>query len=450
MKILYFSNVGNSDLGLRENDKPLPLKKEEIYEKTKEMFINKDFSLEGHKPLLIEDQIEKIFENFFDRVEEFKVILFATEQNPINTQDTKYVAEIIKELLKEKFGDFISVEIYTINTNPSDYDKMNDFFIDHLNNKKFDKYNKIFINITGGTPACISNLLMISTARWGNKISVLYKPRDKESQKLDISKKVYNIYQEKQYEILKERGFYALAAEKIKEINGNIENSLYFYLMGLHHFYLFNFDYAKEFFEKAKENIDLDKEKIIEINEKLRLINKIEKEQDKVAKILILIDNTLHKYNNEEYVDFIGRVFRLKEALLRFIFEDYTGVSTDKTKEGFVEFEKFLEEREDIVRYLKEKTKWDGTKKPTVWVLHNIIKYLFKNGKMDKKRYGLLFGFLESIEKAKLEEIRNKSIIAHGFRGVKKEDIPEELINRLTKLSGWLSNAKNFNTSSGK
>jgi len=135
---------------------------------------------------------------------------------------------------------------------------------------------------------------------------------------------------------------------------------------------------------------------------------------------------------------------------LRFIFENYTGVSTDKTKEGFVEFEKFLEEREDIVRYLKEKTKWDGTKKPTVWVLHNIIKYLFKNGELDKKRYGLLFGFLESIERAKLEEIRNKSIIAHGFRGVKKEEIPEELINRLTKLSWWLSNAKNFNTSSGK
>ena len=58
MKILYLSNIGTSDLGFRKTDKPLFQRGEEIYEKTKEMFINKDFSLHTALQYLNENELD--------------------------------------------------------------------------------------------------------------------------------------------------------------------------------------------------------------------------------------------------------------------------------------------------------------------------------------------------------------------------------------------------------
>jgi hypothetical protein len=442
MNIIYISNIGTSDLGYRESDTPLFDRRDNIYELSKKIYsecLEKKRNIYELKPLLIEDQIKKIFELESD-VNKIYVVLFATRQNPPKENDTIYIAEIIKDLLEGKFKN-ISVDTFLINRNPANYDEMLDSYLYELSKLEIELQNidKIYINITGGTPAMITALLMISIAKWGDKIKVFYKPKNTQDSKLlSIGKRIYNIYQRKQFEILKEKKFYNLAAEKLKEIEGK-ETCEYHYLMGLYYLDLFNFEDAENEFNESKKNIEEFPDLSQNIKKRLKEIELLKNGNQKIKRLLklyLLVENALSKYEKGEYVDFIGRTFRIYEDLLRFIFEELTEVSTDKKGKGFPEFENYLNNNKEIIKYLNNEG-WNGDKKPTTWVLNMIIKYFLEKEEYKekiKKEYGVYIGYLNMFEKCRIAELRNKSIIAHGYDGIKKLDISDNLINQLERL----------------
>ncbi|AEH07257.1 hypothetical protein [Methanothermococcus okinawensis] len=467
-KALFLSNVGNRDLGkdktplfdnkpnkksdelkeyCREEYKKITgedLKADELFSFTKELYSSGVYRKLDLEPIIIKYQIKKILE-LHDSID---VVLFGTLQNGGYKTDAYYSASIIEYIIKKEFGDKInSIKVYAINDNPSDYSLMFEYYKKTLNNFKNDKdYESIYLGITGGTPALSFGLIICGALKWELKAKVLYQSLFKnEPTYMDIGYKLFNILKNREYITLYDKHLYELCAEIGKDYN-LIPDWKYHYLLGLHYKELFDFKRALEEFDKAYkcDNVNFKDKKEIqkEINsikdfEKIDINNIVIKDNINLyAKLIdLLIENAKIKWENGEYVDFIGRIFRLKEALLRMIIEKEFNISTNpknveengKKIKRWLEFEEFLDNNPKIYDYLEKETDWNGRKEPNNRVLDWILGYMVNKGKKEWKKYAKIYGFSKNLEK--LSELRNESILAHGFKGISKTDI----VNRYDK-----------------
>ncbi len=418
-KTIFLSNIGNSDLGKDGNPLYAP-RVNNIFKESKELYESGDFY--DLEPILLKKMIEKINKP----LNNLEIILFATMQDNENPQDTYYVAKIIKELLIVDFPNLKDkIYIEKVSRNPSDYGTMIEYYKEKLD-RFDDNYDRIYLGITGGTPAQISSLIINGVLKWEEKARTLYKPRNKEPKYDKIGEKIFKILKINEFNAFVESHHYDFASklmEKYKLID-NWECECH-YLKGLHHKKLFDFERAKGEFNKALNYANLeDEEKILKELVILEELSKEPKNFDERIKkyallIDLLVDNAVMKWESGEYVDFIGRIFRIEEALLRLIFESEFKIGTDK--DSFEDFKKFLDENEDIVKFVKEKLKIEELEpRPTRKVLFGILNYLVSKmgrGKDLRDVYNLIKGI------EKLADLRNSSIIAHGFEGISKEDI---------------------------
>jgi len=475
---LFLSNVGNRDLGKNgiplfnapkkyENNAEMykkyceeiykektgkELKYNSLYEFTKELYssgVYKDLELE---PIIIKPQIEKILE-FHDSVD---VILFGTLQNKRHESDSFFTACIIEYLLKKEFKDKIKkIDICAITDNPSDYVEMFDYYKKVLDSFNDNNYEAIYLGITGGTSEMSFGLITNGVIKWETKAKILYKPHGSNNvNEVEIGERIFKILKKREYDILEEKHLHKLAAEIGKKYK-LIDDWKVHYLMGKHYKELFDFKRALEEFEKAEKLANLkDKKKI---REEIKLLSDLDRDDINslsikeninlyVKLINLLIDNAIRKWENGEYVDFIGRIFRIEEAILRAIVEKEFNKSTDlfkieengKVIKKFLGFEELLNENPDIKKYLIEKG-IEIDKGVNRYSLFGILEYLHLNKYKKKNKYGLIYRFItklnannktknapKKLEKINsLEDLRNKSIIAHGFMGVSKEDIIE-------------------------
>jgi len=468
-KALFLSNVGNRDLGkdgaplfdTKPNSKSDELKEycrktyneltgmdleaSELFDFTKELYSSGVYKKLDLEPIIIKDKVKTILD-FHDSVD---VILFGTLQNGGYKTDAYYSASIIEYLLKKDFGDKInSIKVYAITDNPSDYALMFEYYkktLKNIGNNDSDNYDTIYLGITGGTPALAYGLITCGALKWESKVKVLYKsPNKDEPVELEIGNKIFNILKNKEFKTLYDKHLYELCANIGRDYN-LIPRWEYHYLLGLNYKKLFDFKRALEEFEKAYncENIKIKDKK--EIQKQIELIKGLEEvDVNKIvirdnieiyAKLIdLLIENAKIKWENGECVDFVGRIFRLKEAMLRMIIEKEFNISTNPEKikdektgkkfNRYLEFEKFLDDNPDILNYLEKETDWNSRKEPNNKVLDWILGYMVGSNKKKWKRYGKIYGFSKNLEK--LAELRNESILAHGFKGISKRDIVEK------------------------
>ena len=260
---------------------------------------------------------------------------------------------------------------------------------------------------------------------------------------LEIGNKIFSILKDKEFKILHDKHLYELCAEIGRDYN-LIPRWKYHHLLGLNYKKLFDFKRALEEFKKACscETIKIKDKK--EIQKEIELIKSlVDIDVNKIvikdnielyAKLIdLLIENAKIKWKNGECVDFVGRIFRLKESMLKMIIEKEFNISTNPKKikdengkelKRYLEFEKFLEDNLDILNYLEKETNWNGRKEPNNRVLDWILNYMVNSNKKKWKKYGKINGFSKNLEK--LAELRNESILAHGFRGISKRDIIEK------------------------
>jgi hypothetical protein len=88
------------------------------------------------------------------------------------------------------------------------------------------------------------------------------------------------------------------------------------------------------------------------------------------------------KYGSGEFVDFLSRLFRLHEAMLRYIFEQETSISTDK--DGREAFCHYIRERSALQSFL-DKHELEYT--PTTRVLAAILNFW-----VTQEKKGLQYG----------------------------------------------------------
>ncbi len=124
-----------------------------------------------------------------------------------------------------------------------------------------------------------------------------------------------------------------------------------------------------------------------------------------------LIENTKFQIVNEEFIDFLGRVYRFKEAILKYIF-----VKNHINRNRFSLITTHMQKRE-ILKKLRKKYRIYNSN-----LMYGITTYIHRYCKNDFK-INEVEKILNSEKMKQLLELRNDSIVGHGFRGVSIDDI---------------------------
>jgi len=189
--------------------------------------------------------------------------------------------------------------------------------------------------------------------------------------------------------------------------------------------YAVNFD-----FKKALASINKMSEQMLSRREIKKLISNLDnlnigEPEDILSE---LIENMKIQIVNEEYIDFLGRLYRLKEAVFKYIF-----VSTKESKTYKVYMHGYMVSKKNILYTLKKKYNiYNGN------LIHGITQYINKHLKKTK-RMDKVVEILNGERLENLIKLRNESPVGHGFKGVSKEDIediygnPMEVVQDLVK-----------------
>ena len=148
--------------------------------------------------------------------------------------------------------------------------------------------------------------------------------------------------------------------------------------------------------------------------------------------ILELYHNAAIKFHREEYLDFIGRLSRFQEAVLRYLVETselMLKTDIDKDERHFTVFQASVRQHPRLVEYLEQqiyendKLNWE---QPYIPCLMKILEYLAREGDPERRaqRTEVVDGLREI---GRLVPLRNKSPLGHGFEGVSVEAIRERV-----------------------
>jgi hypothetical protein len=123
------------------------------------------------------------------------------------------------------------------------------------------------------------------------------------------------------------------------------------------------------------------------------------------------MENIKFQIVNEEYIDFLGRVYRFKEAVLKYLF-----VKNHIGRSRFSLITVHMEKREILKRLRKKYRIYNSN------LMYGITTYIHRYLK-NEFQYGEVEKILNSDHLSGLIELRNDSIVGHGFKGISLEDI---------------------------
>lgn len=414
---LLIANIGNSDIG---RDKISFFSSEKgqvnIYEKSRDLWRSKEF--ENVELLLLNPVLRKIQETF-DIV---GIYLFCTEQNPPHPQDTKFIAHIVKSILCSRYDfDETSINLQVISKNPADYDEMLRLYRAEIYNLP-ESTDRVFVSVTGGTQQQNFSAMFESVARFREKATMIYTSRGSEGAiEFGVGYEIHKRMITHRVDILKAKKMYGVAAELAEEY-GILDANEIKMLQAKNHRLLFDFESAWMLFNEIKDKLPEHREEIYNaINDLEKLKNK-----DMYALIRELYVNMLVKWEQRAYVDFLGRLFRFEEAILRFVFERETDVTTEKRKGGYADFVHYVKMHNTLLQFLEKEGIDLNRIEPNRRVLRKILEFWVK--KERKTKLGPIFEFVKKINEpdgTSLTDLRNKSILAHGFEGISKDYINE-------------------------
>ncbi|MFD3163783.1 hypothetical protein [Herpetosiphon sp. NSE202] len=376
------------------------------------------------------------------------IVLFDTDQaeNTIKTvktqndfnlrdKDTCWFGKILERYIQERWSHVIrSVERRTIhNINPSLYDDVMQAFGQQLSTINHQNDTKYYVLAAGGTPAFNNALQFKAIARFRKNCLVLYKPEhENRPYLLNIPKQILDSFNiSTAIQLIQQHNFFGA----ITLLEGSVDQNIIELLHYAKYREDFNFTAAQDVLEKVQSNV----------NGSLRdLVHSIQQNDyntnhaDREFLLVELFYNAQIAYTNGRYVDFLGRVFRFQETVLRHVIENSFNISTDYSNahkaENQAKFNQILADDPILHEYLENK-QFAGNKLDyqhfSVPVLLALLDFLTKNPQqkyLAKKQVGIYTGLRELIIKlSNLSDMRNQSVIAHGFKGVSEYEIIKHL-----------------------
>ncbi|HZU07466.1 MAG TPA: hypothetical protein VFB73_15995 [Chloroflexota bacterium] len=430
---LYLANVGNRDVYL--DGQPLPADQARaLGEQIRNQY-------EAYRDRITAPIIEAGLEHVLARGKPERrvlvtVYLFATNQDasagPHRARDTVHLAEVLCRYLKERFppakeprGHVEDVCCVEIRQNPSYYDGMYEFFGERLRAARLapERWDACYVSPVGGVPAANFALLLRAVERYAEKCHPLYVPEgSRHVVPSDIGDQLRRGLLRAQVRQQVAYGEFGRAAALLRELGADTA------LVGLaaHGQYRLHFDFDTAIRVLEDEVLRKARGELREQARRLRADLDGLVQRDARALIRELYHNLCLTYKAGRYVDFLLRLFRLQEAVLRWVVEHELGLPTDATNgKAHPAFVERIEANPALHAHMQQPYKGrvlDYRRPPTLAVLRHLLDYLCCHGdEAARARFSAVAALLDQLEE--LADLRNRSIGAHGFEGVSEAAI---------------------------
>jgi len=374
-----------------------------------------------------------------------RLVLYGTDQvDPAHrARDTLYSAMLAARRLPEVFQSAMTraegVSIQGIN--PSLYDEAFEAFDALLSRLPHQGVMTCYVIICGGVPACNTALLLQGVRHFGPRLRVVYLPQQGEPQELRAGQQVAAAFRE------------AAAVEHLQHLD--FANALPLLesldaepgLVGLVAYaekrLAFDFGSAQEvLLEALKEGTPAVRHFV---NERLRhdLDPLLEGEQGLErfrALLRELVWNAGITFQHRRYADFLARVYRFQEAILRYMVEILFGVSTslrpEEREENQTRWEQAIQANGALLAFLEGQAlegrplDWRNIGRPTYKAMlayATVEEYGLDREEQplipteERRRYRALLDRINAFDR--LVELRHRTIIGHGFEGISREAI---------------------------
>ncbi|MBS3765263.1 hypothetical protein KGY71_01955 [Candidatus Bipolaricaulota bacterium] len=401
-----FFNVSTNDVEVNENTLN-PDKAWEVFKNYRER--KRELSLPVISPYLEE----------FEKVE--RLYLIVTEGMEKGLRASLNHGLVIKRKIEETYGKKIQVNIWELGRSPDDIRSIYDFYADKLGNLE-SSGRKIF-SLSRGTPVMDAALFIHASTIFNNVELYQREPKSERFTPLPHKETVRKLLTKQSIQTLINQGEYGAALNLLeKESIPGREKLVHLLDYGRQRLY-FNFEGAKKAYSELESHLSSIERK--ELGDLFTLEVK-----DLQDKLIELGWNTIVKLERQEYVDFVGRLFRFQEALAEYVFESETGQEIDweSKTEGNRDFRKTLWNYPDLVEEIRKEVKLDlgenlENLRINTTVLHVCFRYFVKK---DGERWGQLWEVYKKSRRI-VDNLRHYTIVAHGFQGVSKERIEAEL-----------------------
>lgn len=447
MKKLYLFNIGNSDVQYSSEPVANSILKGDSAKRYNARIFG-EMIWENYDQFKDDASIEKAVSDglFFPIVsgtlakelpaEGSKIFLFVTNQKDKHPQDTVYYGMIIRRYLEFSLKGLIAsqnIEMIEINQNPSDFDIMKDFYSDILAKiaKENESYDFVFASLTGGTQAQNTMLLICGLDIFTSKFRTLYTSmRNSAVHELSISKNLIKDGVKKQIALLIRQSEYHAALEILSQnrqlfeiylksaANAALPESYYVLQNAFeyaHSRQVFDFKKALSSINACLEYSCINTDYFNELrNQVIRL------QENDVLCIAELKENAKHLFNAGHYVDFLGRVFRFLEAVCDYVLTKTVNECRKYIHNGKVDIYN-TDKGKDIIDYIKANCDYNVSDNGISKYLDNplrisLLTYIdrhTKNIRLSDYMYVLFI----------LSDLRNKTIMSHGFSGVSSDEI---------------------------
>ena len=377
----------------------------------------------------------------------WRVILFGTDQTDPRhrSSDTLYFAEILARHLPGRlreagFREDFRVEARRIEgINPALYDEAFEAF-GRLLPELPEGFQHTYVILAGGTPACNMGLLLQGIRRYGERLRALYLPYGGEPHELRVGRQLLQAFREEAVRDRLREGDFARAEPLLRDLGappGLIALAAYAARR-----MEFDFEGAREALDRAMTEGDPATRAFI--RERLQhdldpLLGPGDPQRRWEALLRELFWNARAAYRSRRYADFLGRVYRFQEALLRYLVETLLGLPTDLAPKAREETRRRWEEgirgNPALLRFLEQQEvegrplDWQQISRPTYKAL---LAFAIEKGGTDadghplvpereRGRYQELLRWVNQLDP--LVERRHRTIIGHDFVGVSEEDL---------------------------
>lgn len=391
-----------------------------------------------------------------------RVQLFVSDQPapPVTLErhwerDTIELGKLLQRLLQEQFGERLQrIECEPMRFNPSDYNRTLPFFAERLPLLiPPDGVDAVYVAPVGGTDASNVGLTINAVRTYREKCQFIYVPERGSVQVLRLHEELLGDYARQEAKAHLARHNYAALRETLKQ--AHLGKPWHQHLCDYaDHRMRFDFQRAEEALQAAigaAEGGEI-RLKLARLQETLQPFLREQAPPTSASDeatwtrwfelqrqlLSELFFNLQLKAERGEWVDFLGRLFRLYEAVLRLIFELETRHSTEKHEDsGFEDFSRAIEANTELHNYLvKKRVRFQEANTRNLMLA---LEFWVRHGK--GKEYGRLRDTLNVIASQELSSLRHKTIIAHGYRGVSREDVQEAAGMPVEQLIEELRNA---------
>lgn len=445
MKVFIFSNIGARDVQLVEAGRQVELRPPR--EAGRRILAEYETHSANIILPIIEPGVSYVMRESGPQVDQVQVVLYGTDQSDPNfaQTDTLYCAEIARKklaaLLDRPAAQFEIRVGLVRDVNPSFYDETYEAYGQLLSDWAVDAGAQVYVILAGGTPACNTALLLQGVRRFGSRLQVVYVPQGKEPLRLRVGRQIEESFIEASaVEALRRLDFANALPYLVRfDLDPGLVDLARYAAARLD----FDFQSAQDWVEAAIRDGSREVRSFAgDMRHDLDiLLARSDVSGERLPALLVeLYWNAAITYANHRYADFLGRVYRLQEAILRSMVETVFHLSTDLEpgRAAGVQqaWEDSISANPELVRFL-EAQKLD--RRPLDWraigrATYKAMLAYATDEKLNQRADGQ--PVLPAGERARLHtclaktnrldplvDLRHRTIIGHGFDGISEAEI---------------------------